>query len=58
MQHKFEIWPLKKVRAFSYHWKGMGVRMRGKTVIRHLFGKVGLRTKKVKQTWIPELNSD
>ena len=48
----------KKARAFNYHWKGMGVRMRGKTVIRHLFGKVGLRTKKVKQTWIPELNSD
>jgi len=35
--NKFEIGPLKKARAFHYHWKGMGVRMRGETVIRHLF---------------------
>ena len=42
---KFQIGSSKKARAFNYHWKGMGVRMREKTVIRHPFCKLGLRTK-------------
>jgi len=38
MQRHFEIGRLKKgTRAFIYHRKGMGVRMRGKTAIRHPF---------------------
>jgi len=35
----------KKIQAFNYLWKSMGVRMGVKTVIRRSFGKLGVRTK-------------
>jgi len=45
IQHKFEIGPSRKARAFNYHWKCVGVRMRRKAVNRHPICKLGLTTK-------------